>query len=112
MRERREGSFRTTLGLEPFRQPIAEECFLYNPLDAATRNTREAIMNPSPYKTEAERTEARRKTYRESKQRKAEERKRTKSAIESYVTLLITRGNGPAWRREMMIDILHKQRGQ
>jgi len=64
------------------------------------------------YPTEAERTEARRKTYRESKQRKAEERKRTNSAIESYVSLLITSGNAPAWRREMMLDILRKQRGQ
>ena len=69
-------------------------------------------MNPSPYATEAERAEARRKTYRESKQRKAEERKRTKSAVDSYLSLLITSGNGPSWRREMMIDILRKQRGQ
>jgi len=64
------------------------------------------------YPTEAERAEARRKTYRESKQRKVEERRRTNSAIESYVCLLITSGNGPAWRREMMLDILRKQRGQ
>ena len=69
-------------------------------------------MNPSPYATESDRLEARRKTYRESKQRKAEERKRTKSAIESYVTLLITSGNGPAWRRDLMIDILNKREGR
>ncbi len=64
------------------------------------------------YPTEAERTEARRKTYRESKQRKAEERRRNNSAVESYVSLLITSGNGPAWRRDLMIDILRKRRGQ
>jgi len=64
------------------------------------------------YPTESERIEARRRTYRESKQRKAEERRRTTSAIEAYVSLLITSGNGPAWRRDLMIDILRKQRGQ
>lgn len=69
-------------------------------------------MNPSPYATEAERLEARRKTYRESKQRKAEAKRREKSAIEDYVRLLISSGNGPAWRRELMIQILRKQRGQ
>ena len=69
-------------------------------------------MNPSPYATEAERLEARRRTYRESKQRKAEERRRANSALESYVSLLITSGRGPAWRRDLMIDILRKQRSQ
>ncbi len=69
-------------------------------------------MNPSPYSTEAERIEARRRTYRESKQRKAKERRRAKDAVEAYVNLLITSGNGPTWRRDLMIDILRKQRGQ
>ncbi len=68
-------------------------------------------MSPA-YPTESERIEARRRTYRESKQRKAEERRRTKSAIESYVSMLITSGNGPAWRRDLMLDILRKQSGQ
>ncbi len=62
------------------------------------------------YPTEAERLEARRRTYRESKQRKTEERRRNNSAIESYVSLLITSGNGPAWRRDLMIDILKTRR--
>ena len=67
-------------------------------------------MNPSPYATESERLEARRRTYRESKQRKAEERRRANSALESYVSLLITSGRGPAWRRDLMIEILRNGR--
>lgn len=64
------------------------------------------------YATEAERTEARRRAYRDSKARKTSLRQREKNALEDYVRLLISSGNGPAWRRDLMLEILQKQRGQ
>lgn len=69
-------------------------------------------MNPSPYATEAERLEARRKSFRESKARKTAERNRRKTAVEDWVTALISQGTGPATRRVLMLEILERGKGQ
>ena len=71
----------------------------------------EMTMNPSPYLTQESRLDARRQSYRDSKRRKAHGRKAANSALEEYVLLLCSSGNGPAWRKELMIDILAKGKG-
>lgn len=62
------------------------------------------------YPTEAERLEARRRTYRESKARRAAQAKARKGATEDLVRSMICSGQGPAWRRNLMLDILERTR--